>query len=173
MSVRSDSWIAQPVITGTDPLGYTLDSIQLLMNSATGSPAGFSVSIYSSLNGEPYNNLGNLVGSDPSAGGIFTYNASGILFSPYTRYLVVVTAATSVAQGAYSWSVVNGSTIDNNWEMYPNYYNSADGSSWTEHPRQGYFQLAIYATPILEPETYALAGLGLTVLSFWRLRQIK
>src|SRR5271155_4572171 len=75
-AIGSDSWIAQSIIAGTNADGYILNSIQLLMDPASGSPIGFNVSIYSSLSGEPYDNIGNLVGSDPSAGGIFTYTAS-------------------------------------------------------------------------------------------------
>ena len=71
------------------------------MNTASGNPSGFNVSLYSSLSGEPYNNLGNLVGSDPSVGGIFTYTANGLTLSPSTDYFIVLTAATPVAEGAY------------------------------------------------------------------------
>jgi hypothetical protein len=70
-SVGSDAWIAETIITGTGDNGYILNSIQMLMDSASGSPNGFTISIYSSLSGQPYQNLGNLVGSNPSAGGVF------------------------------------------------------------------------------------------------------
>jgi hypothetical protein len=165
-SIGSDSWIAQSFgILATDPNTYILNSIQLLMNPASGNPNGFSVSIYSSLN--PINNLGNLSGPDPSAGGVFTYTASGITLSS-GNYAVVVTAATPVAQGAYGWSAANGVTQDGTWYINDGYSTSADGLSWTGHVRQNVFQLAIYATEVPEPATYALTGVGLAALSFWR-----
>ncbi len=173
-SIGSDSWIAQGFyIFATDPNTYTLNSIQLLMNPASENPAGFSVSIYSnaSLGGIPQNNLGNLNGpANPSAGGLFTYAASDITLSGGFTYYVVVTAATPVAQGSFVWSAANGAG-NGNWIITDLYYSSANGSSWTGHGRQNVFQMAIYATPVPEPATYALMGLGLACLSFWRHRR--
>ena len=167
--IGSDAWIAQEIVTGNDFGGYTLNSIQLLMNPASGSPGGFDVSIYSSIGYKPYYNLGNLVGSDPSAGGIFTYTTSGITLSPLTDYFIVLTAATLVAQGTYDWSAANSSTLGiNRWNINDVYFSSPDGSSWTGHARGDVFQMAIYATEAPEPATLALAGLGLACLNFWR-----
>jgi hypothetical protein len=173
-AIGSDSWIAQRIITGTDASGYILNSIQLLMDAASGSPGGFNVSIYSSLGGEPHNNLGSLIGSDPSAGGIFTYNASGITLLPSadsspTFYFVVVTTATPVAQGAYDWSAANSFTEGSGgWCIDDGYFTSANGSSWTLIGRQDVFQLAINATAVPEPATLSLAGMSLACLSLWR-----
>ncbi len=168
-SIGSDAWIAQRLITGTDSNGYNLDSIQLLMDASSGSPIGFNVSIYNFSGGNPQNNLGSLTGLDPSVGGVFTYTASGITLSPSTFYFVVVTAATPIAQGAFVWSATRGFTQGSDmWAIDDGYLSSTDGSSWAFHIRQNVFQLAIDATPIPEPATYALAGLGLAALSFWR-----
>ncbi len=172
-SIGSDAWIAQEFFTGNDSSGYTLNSIQLLMNAASGNPSGFTVSLYSSSssgNGTfgDGSSLGILTGSDPRAGGIFTYTASGLTLSPYTYYFIVLTAATPVAEGAYVWSEGRYAFGSNQWEILFDYYNSANGSSWTGHARSGAFQMAIDATPVPEPATYALAGLGLAALSFWR-----
>jgi len=172
-AIGSDSWIAQSIITGTNSSGYVLNSVQLLMNAASGSPSGFNVSIYSSLSGLPYNNLGTLVGSDPAAGGLFTFTASDLDLSPSTFYFVVVTAATPVAQGAYIWSGENGpdSIGNQQWAIPDSYKSSPDGSSWTGHIRLNVPQLGIYATAVPEPATVALAGLGLACLSLLRRRQ--
>jgi hypothetical protein len=169
-AIGSDAWIAQAIITGTNANGYSLNSIQLLMDAASGSPSGFNVSIYSSLSGQPQSDLGNLAGSDPLSGGIFNYTASGLDLSSSTSYFVVVTAATPVAQGAYVWSGANGFTYfgDERWAFPDTYYSSTDGSSWSRHIRRNVFQMAIYATEVPEPATYALLGLGLAALSFWR-----
>ena len=47
-AVASDAWLAEVFKTGTNPSGYVLNSVQLFMDAASGSPSGFSVSIYSS-----------------------------------------------------------------------------------------------------------------------------
>jgi hypothetical protein len=173
-AIGSDSWIAQEFyIFGTDPTIYDLNSIQLLTNPASGNPSDFNVSIYSAgnLGGSPKNFLGSLNGStDPSLGGVFTYTASDITLSGDIGYYVVVTAATSIAQGAYSWSASNNAGTGN-WNITDIYYSSADGLNWTGHARQDVFQMAIYATPVPEPSTCALLGLSLFGLGFWRLQQ--
>lgn len=172
-AIGSNLWIAQRIITGNDPGGYALNSVQLLMDGVSGSPSGFNVSLYSfnTADLEPGNSLSSLSGPDPSAGGIFTYTASGLELSPSTSYLVVVTAETPIAQGAYVWSIggLYGVGSDQ-WEIYSEYFTSPDGSSWTAYGRQGAFQLGIYATAIPEPATLALTALGLVALSFRRHR---
>jgi hypothetical protein len=170
-AVGSDSWIAQTLITGTNPGGYMLDSVQLLMNAASGNPSGFTVSLYSySSSTGPASNLGNLSGSDPSAGGIFTYTAADLMLSPSTSYCIVVTTTTPVTEGVYVWSIGSSPYYigSESWEIYDVNYNSTDGLSWTGHLRQRAFQMAIYAAAVPEPTTLALAALGLAALSFWR-----
>ena len=170
--VGSDSWIAQEFFTGNDAGAYTLNSIQLLMNAASGSPNGFSLSIYDILNTAPNNNLGNLVGPDPSAGGVFTYTTSGITLAPSSIYFVVAISTTPVAQGAYVWSKGGQYAIGNgSWEIYQNYFTSSDGSSWTRNPVQNAFQMAIIATPIPEPGVLGLLGLGGLAL-LWHRRKV-
>lgn len=171
--VGSDSWLAQGFETGTNAGGYSLNSVQLIMNAASGSPSGFYVSIYNVSDISPYgpqNSLGNLSGSaNPSAGGLFTYTASDITLSPSTYYFILVNASRPIAQGAYDWSAVFGSSINNSdgWIINMGYYSSPDGSSW-QFSRSDTFQLAMYVTDVPEPEIYVLAGLGLAALVFWR-----
>jgi hypothetical protein len=158
--IGSDRWIAQNFTTGIDPNGYNLDSIQLLMDGTSGSPSGFSVSIFSSLgNGSPGSSLGNLSGSDPASGGVFIYTASGIMLSPSSSYFVVVTAATPVSQGAYGWSAANSSG-STQWAIDAVYASSANGSSWTLINGKAAFQMAIYATAAPEPSCLCLLGVG-------------
>jgi hypothetical protein len=176
-AIGSDSWIAQQFYTGTNADGYVLNSIQLLMDAASGSPSGFTVSIYSFNNSNygPGSDLGSLSGSDPSAGGIFTYTASGLTLSPSTAYFIVLTAATPVAQGAYAWSLgqqyAGGS---DQWEIFPDYESSANGSSWDSHARSNTFQLAVYATAVPEPSLLGLSPLGVLLLTWrrWKARAI-
>jgi hypothetical protein len=166
-AIGSDSWLAQRFITGTNAGGYVLNSAQLLMEVASGSPNGFTVSLYSNSGSGPASNLGSLSGSDPSTGGIFTYATSGIMLSPSALYFVVATAATPTAQGAYNWSAANESAITDGWFIPVGYNYSADGLSW-QLSRQYTFQMSIYATAIPEPAALVLAGLGLAALSFCR-----
>lgn len=102
--VGSDSWRAADFRTGTNSLGYTLNSIQLLMSLASGNPSGFSVMLYTS-GSVPGNYLTTLTGPDPGAGGVFTYSASSLTLSPATYYYVVVTSGAPVSSGAYQWSI--------------------------------------------------------------------
>jgi hypothetical protein len=180
--VASDAWFAQLFITGTNFNGYTLNSIQLLMDGVSGSPSGFSVMIYNSSpphppfnpsSTTPVNSLGRLSGPDASVGGVFAYTASGITLSPATLYFVVLTAATPVSQGSYVWQHADNTIIRNPtdpWELEDIYYGSTDGSSWPLHLRQGVFQLGLNATAVPEPATYVMVGLGLVCLSVWRAR---
>ena len=174
-TIGSDYWIAQSfLILTSDPNTYTLDSVQLLMNPASGSPNGFTVSIFSAPfnSGGPQTNLGSLVGdTDPSSPGIYTYTASGITLSSGVEYFAVATAATPIAQGSYKWSATSSITRSNAWIINDLYFDSSDGSSWTEHGREEVFQMAIYTTVVPEPTTGALVGLGFAALGFWRWRR--
>jgi hypothetical protein len=185
MTIGSDSWIGQEFLTGTNSGGYGLDAVQLLMNMPSGNPSDLMISIYSLNyessspqygNGLPQYNLGSLGGANPSTGGVFAYSSSGIALLPATYYVVVVTSDTLIAQGAYNWSTgpIGGVSTqgDDGWFIGHLYYVSTDGLTWGSG-RDHYLQMAIYATPIPEPETFALFGLGLTCLSLWRLRKAK
>ena len=172
-AIGADSWIAQPFFAGTNAAGYVLNSIQLQMTAASGSPTDFSVAIYSNPgNGPPGSSLAPLTGADPSLGGVFTYSAPNLLLQPRTEYSVVVTAATAIAQGAYYWSAVDSfgtvTSGSDRWFINDAYYSSVNGSSWTSVLRQDIFQLGINATPVPEPPACALWAAALACLSLWR-----
>jgi hypothetical protein len=170
LAVGSDSWLAVGFGTGNNVSGYTLDSIQLGMADASGNPSGFAVMLYSSNIGGgviPRSSLGTLDGSlSPVVGGIFTYApASSLTLSPNSDYFIVLTAGTTVANGAYDWSYANtysysqsggwvapleGGAIDN--------YQSSDGSNWNFVG--GPDQFAITVTDAPEPGILGLLGLG-------------
>ncbi|HXB59950.1 MAG TPA: choice-of-anchor R domain-containing protein [Candidatus Acidoferrales bacterium] len=168
--VGNNEWDAQHFITGTNPGGYELDSLQLLMDKASGSPSGFEISIYSSLvNGTPGSSLGSLSGLDPVAGGVFTYaSSSGIMLLPSSSYFVVATAATPVSQGVYEWSGAGSYTSSAGWAIDEDYARSTDGSSWTTAEGKIAFQMGISATAVPEPTILALAGLGLACMRYRR-----
>jgi hypothetical protein len=166
-AVASDAWLAALFQTGTNSAGYVLNSIQLLMTAASGSPNGFSVSLYSfNVNSGPENRLGSLSGAaNPSAGGLFTYTTSSLTLSPSSNYWVVLTAATPVANGSYYWSGANSGVYSSSggWFLSGGSFFSTDGlsSHWSgSRTGPGPFQLAINATAIPEPSSLVLFGLG-------------
>jgi len=179
----SDSWLAASFETGTNAGGYSLDSIQLAMANASGNPSGFTFMLYSA-NGSispgheitPGTSLTTLNGSaNPSTAGIYTYTpASSFDLSSSTPYFIVLTAGTTVANGAYEWSntgvfpisynenggwraMIGGAIVDN--------YQSSNGSSWK--PLGAAPEYAIAATPIPEPSPLLLL-LGSGVLFYAR-----
>ncbi len=168
-AVGSDAWIAQEFFIGNTGNSYQLNSIQLLMSQATGSPSGFNVLFYSANGRIPGSLLGSLSGpSDPSAGGIFTYTASGLTLSSSTAYFIVLTSATPVANGSYIWNL-GGFVYSNNWSVNASYSSSTHGADWAGFT--GPYKFAVNATVVPEPTTYALVGLGLVCLTFWRARK--
>jgi hypothetical protein len=169
-TVGSDSWLAQPFLTGSNADGYDLNSVQLLMDAASGNPSSLIVSLYSNSSSiQPGNSLGNFSGSDPSTAGIYTYTASSIVLLPSTLYYVVLTAATPIAQGAYNWSVGDIAKSPGGWFIEPDSYSSSDGSNWNRS-RSQIFQLGIYATAVPEPSAMSLIFLGSGVLIYARTR---
>ena len=171
-ALGSDSRIAQSFnVSASDPNQYALDSIQLRLSPAVGSPSGLEVSVYSSaLDAAPQVYLGTLAGSaDPLMGGVYNYTASGITLSGLGSYFVVVTSMTPIAQGAFMWSSSDSYTRNGSWAIRSVYYTSSNGLAWEGHSREKVFQMAIYATVVPEPATLGLAGLGLGFL--WLLRR--
>jgi hypothetical protein len=170
LAVGSNSWSAQTFVTGSSPGGYQLNSLQLLMDAASGTPGGFAVSIYSKtgdphslhLPGDtPQSSLGSLAGSDPAAGGLFTFTASNLMLSPSTFYFVVVTATTPTNEGAYVWSAADTLTQSNGFTIDDSYFSSTNGSSWTSYLRQDVFQLGVNASVAPPPNlTIARDGAG-------------
>ena len=167
-AVGSDFWIAQTFyIDITDSNQYALDAVQLLMNPAVGSPDGFAVSIFSApSDGPPQDYLGSLAGpAAPTAGGIYTYTASGITLPGTGFYFALVTISTPTNQGSFNWSASDSFTRNGSWYINSVYYTSSDGVNWQENSRDEVFQIAIHATIVPEPATVWLLGAGLFSLS--------
>lgn len=103
-----------------------------------------------------------------------TYAASGLTLSPSTKYFIVLTAGTAVANGAYDWSVMNTSSYnpDDSWVGSVT-LGSNDGSSWRPlptYPQFDFSQYAINATAIPEPSILGLSGICILVLC-WQVKR--
>jgi hypothetical protein len=96
-----------------------------------------------------------------------------VLLSPDTPYFIVLTAATTVADGAYEWSVAGAGSYApaDGWKAplgvtAIDNYQSNDGSNW--NILHGSPQFAINATAVPEPSTFYLIFLGSGVLFYTR-----
>jgi len=162
--------LAQAFYTGSNPEGYMLNSVSLLMDPASGSPTGFNLSVYSSSSLTPVLSLGSLSGPDPLAGGLSAFTSTGILLLPSSHYFAVATADTVGSQGAYNWSITAGVPLEGEWDIRSiGHLMSTDGIDWQHLDRTRVFQLEIGATAVPEPSTFwlALLGLGLLAAGKW------
>jgi hypothetical protein len=181
--VGNDSWLAAAFFTGNSIGGYLFNSIQLGIADASGSPSGFTVMVYSEIGGagvNPGSSLGTLSGpANPGNSGAYTYTSSSdISLSPSTAYFIVVTAGTTVANGAYEWNFLNASTYQpvDSWTGSVT-LSSANGSSWTRlgsNPNYDFSQFALSATPVPEPGAIGLLAMGGLLAGFchWKARSV-
>jgi hypothetical protein len=175
-SVGSDSWLAAGFETGNNPGGYLLNSIQLGMADASGNPSGFTVMLFSEVHiiGAlvPGSGLGTLTGSvDPTEAGTYSYTAPSLLMlSALTDYYIVLSSATTTANGAYSWNESTYPPGVNDWGGVGNgILQSSNGTSgWSPTSYLGIAQFTIYATPSPEPGVLGLFALGGLLFGFWR-----
>jgi len=178
LAVGSDSWLGANFQTGTNAGGYVLDSVQLELADASGSPSGFTAMLYANgkLGGPtPGSSLGTLNGSlDPVAAGVYTYiPASTLTLSARTSYFIVLTAGTAVAGGAYEWSYAGSNAYDpsGGWFSDGVLCTSSNGSSWPSLTTS-YLLFAISGSPVPEPSSLTFVGLGVFLL-VWRHRKAK
>jgi hypothetical protein len=175
VSVGSDSWYAADFITGNNPGGYALNSIQLAMADSSGNPSGLTVMVYSSVAGIavfPGSSVGNLSGSaNPTISGTYTYTpASSLALLANTAYFIVLTGGTTVANGAYDWSVTSDPSpgyTGYHWGGETFFADSSDGSHWN-YTAADYGQFALTATPTPEPGVISLFALGGLLVAFQR-----
>lgn len=172
-AVGDNSWLAVGFNTGNNIGGYAVDSVQLAMTDATGSPSDFTVMLYSESPNHPPlvpgSSLGIFNGSDnPSTAGLYTYtSAANLVLLPSTFYFIVLTAGTAVANGAYGWSESASSPVSNaDWGggFVPD---SSDGLHWLSD-LDAYTQFAINATAVPEPSIWTLLIAGSGLLIFFR-----
>ena len=169
--VGSNSWIGAAFISGNNANGYLLNSVQLAMTDASGSPSGFTVMIYSGADIlgaiRPGSSVGVLTGSASSAAtGVYTYAPSSELaLSPSSDYFIVMTAGTAVASGAYEWSLsgINSYSPTAGWAVFGGassaVYSSSNGSTWNSLSMT-FPQFAINATAAPEPGVVGIIFAG-------------
>lgn len=172
----SDLWRAGVFSTGTNTAGYVLNSVQLALAAASGSPAGFSVSIYTNFSPSfisPKGWLGSLSGnSNPATAGLYTYTAaSTITLVQNTFYHIVIMAGTPITTGAYGWTfgITPQSGIEG-WSMGgAGNRSSNNGLSWSSSGSN--LKFAVNASVVPEPSMMALFGLGGLLFATHRSRQ--
>jgi hypothetical protein len=170
--VGSDSWLAAGFQTGNNVGGYMLDSIQLGMTNASGNPSDFTVMLYKPAGGGPPipgSRLITLNGSlDPETAGIYTYTpSSNFNLLPNYRYFIVVTAGTTVADGAYEWSYAGANSYNpsDGWSNQGGVWTSNDGSisSWNSIASFPQFAIEAIAVPEPSPSWMLLLGGGIFI----------
>ena len=176
LAVGSNSWWGVYWGTGTNASGYTLDSIQLAMTDATGSPRNFTVMLFEGgefitglLMGT---NIGTMDGSlSPTTAGLYTFTpASNITLLPRENYEIVLTAGTAVANGAYDWSNAGAYSYNESGGWFGSFsLASTDGINWNELLHD-YPQYAITVTDVPEPGVLSLFGWG-GVAFLWHRRK--
>jgi hypothetical protein len=142
------------------------------MTDASGNPSGFSVMLYGKGTQVgtvlPGSSLGSLSGSAaPTTAGTYTYTAPANLeLSPDTYYFIVLTAGTTVANGAYDWSFtsVNSYNPGSGWGASL-CLGSSDGSSQSWSPigaglQFDFSQFAINASAVPEPSSLLFLSVG-------------
>jgi hypothetical protein len=177
-----DTWSGQSFITSASPQGsWQVNSITLRMLqwSGTGAPV---VSIYTD---DPFASPPRLqVGPLASVGGAYTPGTGvtnvlqNIVFTPATPVVLpsntpywVVLSATGTAN--YGWQ--NTLTFTNGSAWYSPIYGDGpplplgEGASWSNLSDQPY-QMAMDATGVPEPSTYALLMISLGVVGYARKR---
>jgi hypothetical protein len=178
VAVGSDSWVGNEFIVGTNAGGYVLNSVQLRMADATGSPSGFTIMLYQDyaglipLGGPVRNIITTLIGpTNPSAAGIYTYTPpANLTLSQGYIDSIVVSAGTTVANGSYNWSEglsFPPSYGPDDWRTSDLILQTSDGgSTWNDSFSYGaYPQFAINATAVPEPCIFGLLALGSLLFS--------
>jgi len=165
----NDNQSATAFTTGSNASGYTLDSVTVEINSVTGSPSNFLLSIYSESSSDPGSSLEALAGTSPSAAGNHTFTASSFALSASTTYFVVMTATGSPNGSFFNWEFTtsNSETSSDGWTISDRGHVSTNGGTSWSNPDGFSGKMSIQATAVPEPQAYVavvsicLVGLAL------------
>jgi hypothetical protein len=112
---------------------------------------------------------------NPATAGVYTFTTvSNLLLSPNRFYFIVLTAGTTVANGAYEWNYDNTGSYSpvDNW-IGAVTLRSSNGSYWNSGLGPSVFsQFAINASAIPEPGVLSVLGLG-SIAFLWRRRKFR
>ena len=162
-NINATSWVALGIETGGNSQGYVLDSVEVHMAAATGSPSGFTLSLFSTASGLPSQSLGVLTGSaNPASSGVYTYDASALnlTLAPSTEYFVVENATSLPSQGSYEWGITGGGTTTvGGWQDVSTEFSNDQGNDWSPLFRTP-LQIAVTATAVPESSTWVLFLIG-------------
>ncbi len=176
VAIASNARLAQSFDTGANSLGYFLNSVQLSLAVPTGSPSGFTVSLFGDNDFHPGGSMGTLIGStNPSAAGIFSYEAFNTTLSPSTKYWIVLSAQTPLTTGAYYSGLVSffDYTSTGTWSTDRFYNKSTDGLVWTDSIVGYNLKFSVAATAIPEPSSTVLLGLSGLLPAIWLGRKLR
>jgi hypothetical protein len=152
--------------TGSNPAGYGLNSVTMGFTSAVNEPAAtFRLDLFSEAGGVPDSAIVQLSGSNSPISGLFTYTGSTIL-GPNTEYFLV----SSAPQPLSSFQVFRHSSTSDDGETSPDGWTIGDSNfwcytylevgPWTEASDGQQFRFSVDATPVPEPATLVLLGMG-------------
>ena len=149
--------------TDNSEAGWTLDSVSLLMGTATDTSGNFFAAIYSDGSGEPGSLLETLSGaSDPATAATYPYSSVGLNLDPNTTYHMVT--GVSSGSGHYGWTNTLSTSETGSWSITNSMNRSTDGgSSWT--PLSSIQMFSVAASAIPEPGSVAV-GLSAAALGF-------
>jgi hypothetical protein len=156
--------------TGSDPLGYRLNSVTLHLGGATGNPGDFVLELYEGYLFGTNGPIGEfVVTSNPTVAGLYYFDFADddLILAPATRYMIVASApdATGRTVSQYGWRQANFPTVTSGpgWLIIGPTFSNNGGANWTS-VRSEPFQFAIDATAIPEPTSILLAGLACAVM---------
>jgi hypothetical protein len=173
----ADATFADAIDFTTGGAVSTLDSFTLPIKSFGGSPAGFSLSLYSGLSGGGSGTLvTTLTGTTPSA-------LADYVFAPpvttslaaNSTYFLVLTGLSSGASSGYHWSAAATTNDDSGamagWSIGNlRWISSNGGATWgTAIGVVPQFSVSVTAVP--EPSTFAVLAGCAGLFAAWRLRR--
>jgi PEP-CTERM motif len=174
--VGSSSWCAQSFNTGTFSDGYDLASIQLSLSGSFAQNGNTLIAyLYTDNHGVPGTSLTPLDGLNPGSKAIYSYTADGVLLSSSTTYWIAVTStqpvSTVIPKNFYLWFTTTSSsyTASDDWSINAQNYVaiSNDGTRWFKIQADP-FLFAVDATPVPEPASLAVLGIGIFIYAIKR-----